>query len=187
MVYTKPISPEQKAYLFCFRDRWTSAIEICRRLKISKASFCRIYNYVLQTEKTCSTKVKRLPGCRRKLSDWQIRILLRTLKILRRQEGNFSISRLMEVAKVNRREVSVRTVWRVLNEQFPMEKQREIPPCANCFAELLNGTSNILSLIHIFFKVKEILKTVERNKKDHNIQIQTKSDTNEKLIIVILK
>ena len=117
MVYTRKISLEKKAYLFyCFRDRKTSAIEICRRLNISKASFYRIYTYFSQT-KNSSTKVKRLPGRRRILSERQIRILLRTLKILRRQEGNFSVSRLMEVANINRREVSVRTVRRVLNEQ----------------------------------------------------------------------
>ena len=102
---------------YCFRDRRASAIEIRRRLKVSKVSFYRIYNYFLQTEKTCSTKDERLPGCRRKLSESQIRILLRILKVLRHQEGNLSVSRLMEVANVNRREVNVRTVRRVLNEQ----------------------------------------------------------------------
>ena len=108
----------KKACLFyCFRDRRASAIEIRRRLKVSKVSFYRIYNYFLQTEKTCLTKDERLPGCRRKLSESQIRILLRTLKVLRHQEGNLSVSRLMEVANVNRREVNVRTVRRVLNEQ----------------------------------------------------------------------
>ena len=32
--------------------------------------------------------------------------------------------------------------WKVMkfSHQFPMERQREIPPCAHCFAELLSGT-----------------------------------------------
>ena len=37
-------------------------------------------------------------------------------------------------------------LWKVIkfNHQFAMEKQREMPPCANCFAKLLSGRSNIL-------------------------------------------
>ena len=118
MVYTQKISPEKKAYLFyCFRDMKNSAVDICRMLNISKASFYRIYNDFSKTKKNCSTKIKRPPGRKRLLSERQIRILLRTLKILRRQEGNFSVSRLMEVADIDRKAVSVRTVRRVLNQQ----------------------------------------------------------------------
>ena len=61
MVYTKPISPKKKAYLFyCFRNRKESAEDIRGRLNISKASFYRIFKNLLQAEKKIHWKLKDL-------------------------------------------------------------------------------------------------------------------------------
>ena len=47
---------------------------------------------------------------------------------------------------IDQRETEMMAVrWKVMkfSHQFSMERQREIPPCARCFVELLSGKSNI--------------------------------------------
>lgn len=57
------------------------------------------------------------PGRPRKLSAREERLLIRTLHKLRRMEGNFTATRLMNEANISESKVSVRTISRFLNKK----------------------------------------------------------------------
>jgi hypothetical protein len=65
----------------------------------------------------CKKTRRETRGRPRKLNKRQERKLRRSIKILREQEGNFSIKRLMENACICRKDVSERTISRFLNKE----------------------------------------------------------------------
>ena len=65
----------------------------------------------------CKKTRRETRGRPRKLNKRQERKLRRSIQILREQEGNFTIKRLMENACICRKDVSESTISRFLNKQ----------------------------------------------------------------------
>ena len=116
MVFRSKISTEKRAFVrLACEQGCMSALAICKELKISKSSFYRFQN--MNINESEERKTSKVGGRPRKLSGRDERSLPRHVKYLRHKEGNFTSKRLMEVANIDNKQVSNRTVRRVLNNQ----------------------------------------------------------------------
>ena len=108
------ITAVQKAYARLLREKeGTSYSEIAKRCKISKASSYRICNMPINS---IGKEVDKVKGRPRKLSDRDVRALIRSLKVLRMHEPNLSVRSLVTDSELSLKTISRRTYSRVLNE-----------------------------------------------------------------------
>jgi len=93
------IDPKRRAYIaFLIRDKRVRTMDIVKRCKVSQATVYRIKNDVIWTKQKNMNEDKG--GRPKKLSERHERKLLRTLNLLRKEEGQFSSSRLLERASL---------------------------------------------------------------------------------------
>ena len=119
MVYTSVIDDKTRARIFHLRHvQGMSVREVSRICKISRSSVWRIGRE--NTDKK-SLKTKREDSMKRgrprKITERAKRHMLKCFKELRAKEGNFTVRRLMERSGVSEKDVSSRTVNRMLNEE----------------------------------------------------------------------
>ena len=115
MVFTGALDAQKRAYIaYLSRDKKIATSEIMKKTGVSRATIYRIKKEGLGKRKT--TSKKNVGGRPRKLNARHERNILRTLKALRHDEGNFSSNRLMKRAGIVSSEVSSRTVRRCLNQ-----------------------------------------------------------------------
>ena len=88
--------------------------KVAKECNVSRATVWRMRHMNIGT-KTSSKNRSEGRGRPRKLTARQQRQLKRSIQILREQEGNFTISRLMEHATISRREVSESTFCRFMH------------------------------------------------------------------------
>ncbi len=114
MMGGKSLSPEKVAYLWLLlnENKW-NVTEISKKLKISRSC---VYTY--KKRGICGVQKKKTNkgGRPKKLSERNMRKLLRTLKSLREWAGTFTSKRLAKEAGINFKNVSMRTVRRAMNE-----------------------------------------------------------------------
>ena len=117
MVFTGDIDPCKRAYiLYLSQEKNISAREIVERCNVSRATVYRIRKEQLKDQKKIREK-KHAGGRPKKLSAREERTIIRTLKHLRHEEGNFSSIRLMSKAGISAKDVSNRTVRRFLEHE----------------------------------------------------------------------
>ena len=116
MVATQTLSAEKRAYIaYLAKDKCFSTTEICKRTGVSPATVYRIKNQrKWRYEETIS---KGKGGRPKKLSARDERQIVRSLKALRRETGNFSSIKIMKNAGLCRSQLSGRTVRRCLNQK----------------------------------------------------------------------
>lgn len=110
MVFIGKIDPEIRAYIKYNKDACVK--DLMKETNVSRAQIYRIRKEPLRL-KAMSGRLKRSGGRPEKLSIRDKRALLREIKVLRRDDGNWTVKRLME--QVNVQHVSVRTVTRFLH------------------------------------------------------------------------
>ena len=115
MVFKAKISAEASAFVCVAKKlRGVRAKEILQEAHISRASLYRILkrgepkrnDHVVWRRKAC--------GRPRKLCDREERLLLRDIPRLRKEEGQFTVRRLIQQAGISPRDISIRTVQRFL-------------------------------------------------------------------------
>lgn len=117
MVFHGVIGVEIRAYLrFIMEKNGAKKQDMVKKYNISRASLYRILN----DGNSCLKRNVRgadiqRSGCPRKLSESDVRSLLRQIDVLRRQEGSFIVKRLMLEAGIDARTVSCKTVRRLLH------------------------------------------------------------------------
>ena len=109
MVFKKRVSDELRANIK-FKKR-TPVAELVRETGVSRPQIYRILKEPLQKVKK---KVNKRMGRPKKLSERDKRTILRQIRLLRREDGNWTIKRLMESSNVTH--VSQRTVKRLLHQ-----------------------------------------------------------------------
>ena len=116
MVFKAKIDPETWAYFqFVSQLNGVRTDEIMKKCNISHASLYRILKKdKTKVNKTEAKEKKNTMGRPRKLSARDERLLLRNIPILRKEEGHFTVKRLMYAAGINPKTVSCRTVQRFL-------------------------------------------------------------------------
>lgn len=115
MVFTGKIAEESRAFVrYAKKCKGMKQEDIMRELNISRSSVYRILKRLKKRNSDDVTKTKKPMGRPRKLSARVERLILRQIKDLRQQEGNFTIKRVMERSGVSTAEVSCRTVQRML-------------------------------------------------------------------------
>jgi hypothetical protein len=117
MVFTGKIDPETHAYIKFNRN--TPVVELMKETKVSRAQIYKIKKEPLRT-KIISKRLKGPGGRPEKLSVRDKRALLWEIKALRRENGNWTVRRLM--GSVNILHVSVRTVTRFLRDKSKQVK-----------------------------------------------------------------
>ena len=117
MVFRRPIDAETKAYVkYLAKNKNISIKEIIEKTGVSRATIFRLKkeNSTETSLRDTSNKRTHGGGRPRKLDSRDERKLIRTLKQLRKEEGQFSSKRLMERAGIDERQASNRTVRRCL-------------------------------------------------------------------------
>ena len=113
MVFKKALEEGLKAYiLFRVKDKSHNAKEVAKDTGVSLASIYRIRKESIGGFK--KTK-KRSTGRPRKINARMERNMMRQLKVLRKEDGNWTSGKLMEMCDINNSEISNRTVRRQLN------------------------------------------------------------------------
>lgn len=115
MVFSHVICPRTRAYVqFLQQVKGVKKRDIAKICKVSLASVYRI-------GKEDFSKIRRIPkkkfariGRPRKLTERDERLLLRQILVLRRDEGGFTVRRLMKQAGISLKDVSCKTVRRLL-------------------------------------------------------------------------
>ena len=111
MVYSGPIDATRRAYIaFLACDKKVSPLLIKEKCNVSVATIYRIRSEGMLAKET--RRVKHSGGRPRKLSLRDERNIVRSLKALRKEQGQFSSCRLMQRAGLDTTEVSNRTVRR---------------------------------------------------------------------------
>ena len=114
MVFRGIIDAETRAYVkYLTKHGQISTREIIEKTGVSRATIYRIKKEKAG-DKSVSQKRRRRGGRPTKLDARDERQLLRSLKILRKEEGQFSSKRLMEKAGIQESQASNRTVRRCL-------------------------------------------------------------------------
>ena len=114
MVFRGIIDAETRAYVkYLTKHEQISTREIIEKTGVSRATIYRIKKEKAG-DKSVSLKRRRKGGRPTKLDARDERQLLRSLKILRKEEGQFSSKRLMEKAGIQESQASNRTVRRCL-------------------------------------------------------------------------
>ena len=114
MVFRGIIDAETRAYVkYLTKHGQISTREIIEKTGVSRATIYRIKKEKAG-DKSVSQKRRRKGGRPTKLDARDERQLLRSLKILRKEEGQFSSKRLMEKARIQESQASNRTVRRCL-------------------------------------------------------------------------
>ena len=114
MVFKGAINKNLKAYiLYRVKDRGVKPSEVVKDVSVSLATVYRVKNDGMKAlkhrEKKCS------PGRPRKVSERTERTLLRQVKVLRKENPNFTSGNLIESCGIDPATVCNRTVRRVLN------------------------------------------------------------------------
>lgn len=115
MVFTTRIDSDTRARVHYLRNvKRYSTRKVAELCDVSRWSVVRIsrekrHRECFKTSVNCKGRPKKLTGR-------QMRLLLRSVRALRHEEGNFSARRLMEQAGIHESEISVRSVTRFLNE-----------------------------------------------------------------------
>ncbi len=115
MVFTVRIDSDTRARVFYLRQvKGLSTRKVAELSGISRGRVVRISREKRGSQcfKTSTGNV----GRPRKLTSRQGRLLLRCVRNLRREEGNFSAKRVMKRAGISESDISVRSVTRFLNE-----------------------------------------------------------------------
>jgi len=117
MVFHGVIGAEICAYCcFIMENHGVKKQDIVRKYNISRASLYRILkNENWGLKKNVSGEDIQRKGRPRKLSECDERLLLQQINVLRRQEGFFTVKRLMLEAGIDARTVSCKTVRRLLH------------------------------------------------------------------------
>ena len=112
MVFHGVIGAEIRAYFrFIMENHGVKKQDIVRKYNISRASLYRILsNENLGLKRNLHGQDIQRKGRPRKLSERDERSLLRQIDVLRRQEGSFTIKRLMLEAGIDATTVSYKTV-----------------------------------------------------------------------------
>lgn len=114
MVFRRATSPETRAYVkYLVKDAKLSIREIAEKTSVSLSTVYRLRNKKTSKQSNKSS-IKNQGGRPKKLCARDERKLLRSLKLLRKEEGQFSSRRLMERAGIDEAKVSNRTVRRCL-------------------------------------------------------------------------
>lgn len=115
MVCERLNTPELRAFVgFLAQEKGQSKGGMARRYGISRSSVYRICKENLSAIRVRSNVRARI-GRPRLLAERYARNLLRQVKLLRKQQGNFSVARLMTQCGISTEKVSVTTVRRVLH------------------------------------------------------------------------
>ena len=117
MVFHGVIGAEIRAYFrFIMENHGVKKQDIVRKYNISRASLYRILsNENLGLKRNLHGQDIQRKGRPRKLSERDERSLLRQIDVLRRQEGSFTVKRLMLEAGIDATTVSCKTVRRLLH------------------------------------------------------------------------
>ena len=116
MFFTGAIDSQRKAYIgYLARQKILPAVEIMKQCKILLASVYRIRDEFISVKQTGPHK--RAGGRQSKFFARDQRKIIRCLRVLRKEEGHFSSSRIMERAGLKPKEVSSRTVRRFLHKE----------------------------------------------------------------------
>ena len=111
------IDPKTRAMVYYLSKlQGLSIRKVAKACNVSRATVLRIRNMDMNRARSVNTRLEKR-GRPRKLSVRQERQLRRSIQILREQEGNFTIKRLMENACIARLEVSESTISRFLNKE----------------------------------------------------------------------
>ena len=111
------IDPKTRAMVFHLcRIRGLSIRKVAKECNVSRAYVWRMRHIEMNVNKSSKNRAETR-GRPKKLTARQQRVLLRSICILREQEGYFTIKRLMENAGISRREVSESTISRFLNKK----------------------------------------------------------------------
>ena len=117
MVFHRVIGAEIRAYFrFLMENNDLKNQDLVRKYNIFCASLYRIQkneNWRLKRN-VCGEDIKRR-RCPRKFSECDERLLLQQVDVLRRQEGSFTVKRLMLEGGIDARTVSLKTVRRLLH------------------------------------------------------------------------
>ena len=114
MVFKSRINSDTRARIYYLRNlKGLSVRKVAEKCDVSRGSVIRIAKE--KAGKRCLNKTKGNRGRPRKLTTRQARMVLRSIRRLRNEEGSFSAKRVMEVAGITQAEISVRTVTRFLN------------------------------------------------------------------------
>ena len=121
MVFRKKIPEETRAFVrFTANSKRWSVKEVLEKTHISRASLYRIRHkdsfQQRQPRNECQLE-RRKPGRPRKLTTREERLLLREIPRLRKEEGQFTVKRLMLQAGITALQVSNRTVQRFLRRE----------------------------------------------------------------------
>ena len=121
MVFRKKIPEETRAFVrFTSNSKRWSVKEVLEKTHISRASLYRIRHkdsfQQRQPRNECQLE-RRKPGRPRKLTTREERLLLREIPRLRKEEGQFTVKRLMLQAGITALQVSNRTVQRFLRRE----------------------------------------------------------------------
>ena len=117
MVFHRVIGAEIRVYLcFIMENDDAKKQDMVKKYNISRASLYRILNNgnCCLKRNVCEADIQG-SGRPRKLSERNERSLLRQIDVLQRQEGSFTIKRLMFEAGIDARTVSCKTVRRLLH------------------------------------------------------------------------
>ena len=117
MVFHRVIGAEIRVYLcFIMENDDAKKQDMVKKYNISRASLYRILNNgnCCLKRNVCEADIQG-SGRSRKLSERNERSLLRQIDVLQRQEGSFTIKRLMFEAGIDARTVSCKTVRRLLH------------------------------------------------------------------------
>ena len=118
MVFRGIIDAETRAYVkYLTKHEQISTREIIEKTGVSRATIYRIKKEKAG-DKSVSQKRRRKGGRPTKLDARDERQLLRSLKILRKEEGQFSSKRLMEKAGIQESQASNRTINQSINQSI---------------------------------------------------------------------
>ena len=117
MVFTARIDCDTRAKVYYLRNvKGFSTRKVAELCDVSRESVVRIGRENRDTPALRLSNRSNDRGRPRKLTSRQIRLLLRSLKSLRIEQGNFTAKRIMEEAGIRESEISIRSVTRYLNE-----------------------------------------------------------------------
>ena len=111
------LSSDTRAKVFYLRNvKGFSTRKVAELCDVSHESVVRINRENRDNQLLRLSRRSNNTGRPRKLTSRQIRLLLRSLKSLCIEQGNFTAKRIMEEAGIRELEISVRSVTRYLNE-----------------------------------------------------------------------
>ena len=117
MAFSGMIKPKVRAYIkYLKKIHKQKATDVVKECHVSLATVYRIWNEKFHEKNVKCYEKRRRVGRPEKLTLREKRCILRQVKILRKENGNFTSKKLMVRSGVNLKYVSSRTVRRLLNK-----------------------------------------------------------------------